>query len=124
MGIQYVYDPLLMEDGTARLQFQLYEVDATAIPLTALLTLTLTAYDALTGTVLNAREAQNVKNANNVTVSSTGLVTWLLQPNDTVVVDATCTLEEHIALFEWTWSTGQQAEEIHLFVRNLAYIGA
>ena len=76
----------------------------TPIPAASLLTFTLTLYvikgDGTTG-IVNGRNAQNVLNANNVTVNAAGLVTWSIQVADTTLVEA-LPFERHIALWEWT----------------------
>ena len=61
---------------------------------------------------------QTILNANNVTVSAGGLITWLIQPADTTLVEVV-PYERHIALFEWTWPAGAGKHEVVLIVRNL-----
>jgi len=70
------------------------------------------------GTDHMIRTAQNVLNANNVTVSAGGLVSWSIQVADTTLVED-IPFERHIALFEWTWPSGAGKHEIVLAVRNL-----
>lgn len=109
---------------SALLTFQLEKyVDGawTALPVGELLTLTLTLYEETTETILNTRNAQNVFNTNNVTVSASGFVTWQSQPADNSCV-GTALLEEHVALFEWSWADGQGSEEIHYYIANLAQV--
>lgn len=93
----------------------------TPIPGATLSTLVLSLYvikaDGTDGTV-NARAAQNVLNANNVTVSAGGLLTWSIQVGDTTLVEA-IPFERHIALFEWTWPSGAGKHEAILLVKNL-----
>jgi hypothetical protein len=93
----------------------------TPLPGGTLLTLVLTLYaikqDGTDG-IVNARNAQNVLNANNVTVDAAGLITWLIQSADTALVEA-IPFERHIALFEWTWAAGVGKHEVILNVRNL-----
>lgn len=93
----------------------------TPLPAASLLTLILTLYaikqDGTDG-IVNARNAQNVLNANNVTVNAGGLVTWSIQVGDTTLVES-IPYERHIALFEWTWAAGAGKHEVVLLVRNL-----
>ena len=78
----------------------------TVVALAAIATLTLTVRDRLTNTVINARSAQNVLNANNVTVHATsGLVTWTLQAADTTPLNRNQVYADHVAEFAATWST-------------------
>lgn len=91
-------------------------------------TLTLTYYDELSGVIINTRDGQNALNTNNVTLAAAGsplvtTLTWLLQPADTVLVDARHELEWHVALFQWTWDSGTKhmAREVRFAVENLLY---
>jgi hypothetical protein len=59
-----------------------------------------------------------VLNANNVTISTGGLITWLFQVGDTTLVED-IPFERHIALWEWTWPAGAGKHEAILVVRNL-----
>ncbi len=93
----------------------------TPLPAGTLSTLVLTLYvikaDGTDG-IVNSRNVQNVLNANNVTVSAGGLLTWTIQVGDTTLVEA-LPFERHIALFEWTWPAGAGKHEVILVVRNL-----
>lgn len=93
----------------------------TPLPGGTLSTLVLTLYaikaDGTDG-VVNGRNAQNVLNANNVTVDGAGLLTWAIQIGDTTLIEA-IPFERHIALFEWTWPQGAGKHEVVLLVRNL-----
>lgn len=95
----------------------------TPIPLASLLTLTLTLYAIIqdgTASIINARNAQNVLNANNVTVHATsGLLTWSIQSADTALVESTLQFERHIALFQWTTVNVVGKHEAILDVKNL-----
>jgi hypothetical protein len=77
-----------------------------AVPLTDISTATLTLKDE-SGTIINSRNAQNVLNANNVTIHATsGLVTWARQVADTTVTgDAAATKLD--AYFKFTLTDGQ-----------------
>jgi len=86
-----------------------------AIPLSSISTIALTYYDRRTGSIINSRNSQNVKNANNVTIHATsGLLTWELQVADTTFVTPASfsedETEEHVALFEWTLSNGRRGK--------------
>src|SRR3972149_6046041 len=68
--------------------------------------------------IVNSRDAQNVLNANNVTVSVGGLLTWIVQVADTTLVEA-IPFERHIALFEWAWPSGAGKHDVVVRVRHL-----
>jgi hypothetical protein len=86
--------------------------DGTAVPLADISTAVLTVEDS-TGAVINGRAAQNVKNANNVTIHATsGLVTWAMQVADsTVTGDAGAVKVD--AHFTFTLTDGQ-VRHVHL----------
>ena len=75
-------------------------------------------YNQRTGAVINGRGSvssgnytfQNVKNLQNVTFhSSSGLLTWNMQPGDNVIVDTTLApgeSETHVAVFRFVYSDG------------------
>ena len=103
------------------------ELDA-PIPDSQFLTLTLTYYDVATGTVLNGRTAQNVLDANNVTVDAVnGLVTWTFQPADWAIVDPKLPAmhyERHRALFQWTWSSPVKygVKLVDFLIQNILFV--
>lgn len=89
----------------------------TAIPAASLVTLTLRLYDIATLTTLNNREGalgvggQNVLNLNNVTVDSSGNLTWAVQSADHAVVSTKPRARErHRAVFEFTWASGAKRD--------------
>jgi len=97
---------------------------ATPIPAASLLTLTLTLYVIKTdGTIgyVNSRNAQNVLNANNVTVDVNGFLTWAIQTLDTTLVEA-LPFERHIALWEWTATGVAGKHEMVLVVQALTEV--
>jgi len=96
----------------------------TALPAASLTTLTLTLYDRTSGTIINSRDNQNVLNVNGVTVDSAGVFLWTLTPLDTIIVDATKSLETHVGLFTWTYDSGNKTgrHEIVHVVRNLTKV--
>lgn len=91
-----------------------------AISSANLTTLTLTLYEKATKAIVNTRSAQNVLNANNVTVDTSGNLTWNMQSADNAIIGA-ATIESHVALFEWTWSSGTKygKYEIEYPIKNL-----
>lgn len=107
----------------------------TFLPASVLSTLTLTLYlinSDGTRTILNSRDAQNVLNANNVVVyealqtapdGSLYNLEWTIQVGDSTILDDALPNERHIALFEWTWPTGNQGKhEVVIVVRNLQQV--
>ncbi len=69
--------------------------------------------------VLNARDWQDILNAHDVTIHSTsGLVTWTMQPEDNLIVTPRRQVERHIATFVATWDGGQVVQPFEIDVRN------
>lgn len=95
-----------------------------AIPGTQLTTLTLTLYAEHTGAIVNGRDAQNVLNANNVTVDANGILVWLLQPADNAILDGGRAYERHIALFQWTYASGAKSgqQQVNFFIPNTSNV--
>jgi hypothetical protein len=86
--------------------------------------LTLTYYHVADGSIINNREGQDILNANGVTFHATsGLLTWTLQPADTVIVLDSYAVERHRALLEWTLNNGVTGKhEVDILVRNLGKV--
>jgi hypothetical protein len=95
----------------------------TPIPAATLVSITLTLYVIKAdGTAQTIRNAQNVLNANNVTIDAAGLLTWAIQVADTTLVVTTVPFERHVALFQWTWASGAGKHEVVLSVKNLSQV--
>lgn len=86
------------------------------------LTLTLFLKDSSPLVYINSRNAQNVLDANNVTVATDGKVTWAIQPADLAMQDTSAEVEIHVAIFHLT-TTGatpvQVRKEVHLYIDNM-----
>lgn len=100
--------------------------DADEVPITKanLTAITLTLYNVADGTIINSRENQDVKDANNVTIhATTGLLTWNMQPEDNAIVSGAL-LERHRALWKYTHtqSGSPGKHEFDFFVRNLTKV--
>lgn len=99
--------------------------DGDAIPAATLTGLTLTVFDVATGQHLNDRIAQDVLNANGVTVSSLGALVWTMSPADNEIVNDTLEIEPHRAIFSWTWGSANRGQHVvNLEVTNLRHPGA
>jgi hypothetical protein len=102
-----VYIGELNEQTTGRYTATMYDETGATIDGTAMTTLTLTLYDNRTGSIINSRSAQNVKNANGVTLAASGALTWTISTSDSVMVGR-AGRERHTALFIGTWDTGSK----------------
>lgn len=63
--------------------------------------------------IVNSRDDQNILNANNVTVDSSGVMIWSVQVTDTRGTGV------HRAIFEWTYSAGAKTGRYVLDLRLL-----
>jgi|SRR5207249_215619 len=134
---QILADPAVfdvLEQASAIYRATVEDEDHVALPASSLSTLTLTLYVVKAdGTIayVNSRNAQNVLNANGVTVynalqtrsdGTTYNLLWAIAAADTTLVEALA-FERHIALFEWTWPTGKAGKhEVVLRVRGLTEV--
>lgn len=111
---------VVRERATALYQATLKDEAGVVIPSSAIATLTLTLRNAADDAIINGRDAQNVLNANGVTVHATsGLLVWTMTPADNAIQDDTLPNELHLALFEFTYSTTKGGHhEVALTVQN------
>ena len=122
-----VLTDVLPEQTTQRITYGIKDETGTAIPASALTTLTLTLYaldGAQAGTVINSVDDMNILNANRGTVDGSGNLTLLLQPADLAILDTALLEERHIALVEWTYAAGAKSgrHEIEHRVGNLTRV--
>jgi len=110
---------LVKEKSTAKYTAIIKDENDNVIPSSDLTALTLTLYnnDDPDRPVINSRNAQNVLNANNVTVDSVGALAWELQPLDNVITDRDPEFENHIALFQFEWDSGNRKSSHRIVVR-------
>lgn len=132
-GIRTVFDntnEVFAEKSTPIITFQLVDENGAGIPASALNSFELTYFNEKTNAVINNRLEQNVLNANNVTVDSSGNVTWVMQEADTVIVDTGAVgvgvKESHIASFSWeydgTVSDMRGRHEVQMYIINMGLV--
>lgn len=111
----------ISEQETPIYSFTLKDENGSVVPGSSLNSVTLTFYAVHSGAIINSRNGQNVLNANNVTISEQGVVTWTLQLNDVKIVDDTQLTETHRALFLFTWGSNRcKPHELDVVISNLA----
>lgn len=113
----------VLEETTPKYTATILDDAGNALPIASLTTITLTLYVIKAdGTIayVNSRNAQNVKNANNVTIDSAGLLTWSLAVADTTLVED-LPFERHIALWEYTWGSSRAGK--HQVIVNVQRLG-
>jgi hypothetical protein len=110
----------ILEKTSRKYSAIIKDMDNIAVPAASLTTMVLTLYSIHSLAVINSRNAQNVLNANNVSIDANGVLIWEMQPADNVVLDTTLQVEVHRAKFEWTWGGGKAGRhEVDFQVRNL-----
>ena len=115
----------ILEQATPAICVTIQDEDGNALALADLATIVLTQYlKGHSSTIINSRDNQDIKNANNVTIHATsGLLTWNLQTADTTYQGNSGIFETHVALIEWTVSTGQDyKQEIEYHVQQVPTI--
>lgn len=119
-------DKVANEHSIAKYTAVIKDESDVAIAASSLTTLTLTLYNpSADNAIINSRTAQDVLNDNNVVVDSSGNLTWTMQPADNVI-SGSGEKETHVALFEYTWSSGAKrgSHEVTLIVEDITKIVA
>jgi len=110
--------------------FWLKDEDGDRIYKAALGTLNLTLYyynpdigssDRYHLATINSRYYQDVYDANDVTISTSGTIVWDVQADDNDKLDNSTEEELHVALFKWGWDGKSNSEEIYLNVEKVNY---
>jgi hypothetical protein len=108
------------------LSFEIRDRAGIAIPGSALtsarMSLYLTANTLVPTVFINGRQLQNILNANNVTISEQGLVTWDIQELDMQIFDENLFFEPRIAVFELISPTAVILHEAAFNVRNIPQV--
>ena len=95
----------IMEKTTVKITATVEDENGNGIAAAGLDTLTLTLYSLEDDTIINSRDAQDVLNANGVTLGGGGNLVWTVTPADTIIADTTLKAERHRAVFEWTYAS-------------------
>lgn len=117
---------IVAEQTTLKLTASLVDETGTAIPSSALQTLTLTIYnrDSAAKEIINSVNAVSILNTGRGVVHATnGTVTVTLLPADNAIVNSSADLEWHRALIQGTYETTKAFKyEIEFQVRNLSKV--
>jgi len=117
------------EASTQTVEFDILDENDAGVPAASLTSATLTLYDMdmadlasspRTG-ILNARDAQDVLNTNDVAINASGHVVWTMQALDNVIVTARRQLERHRAAFDFVWPTGAFRFDVEIEVVNMRH---
>lgn len=117
----------IKEQTTGKYSGQITDLDgSTALALASISTIVLSLYvidkEGVTR-YINSRQAQDVKNLNNVTISAGGALVWSIQTADSRMYDLSLPFEDHHVLFEWTDTSGNRGKRRRILrVRNLTAV--
>ncbi len=116
------------EGSSSSVTFTLKDNLGVVIPLANLSVAELTLFDLLTYAplaspirgIINDRDSQDVRNTNDVTVHVTsGLVSWAVQPEDTIIVASRRQIERHRARFRFVASGAELDYQIEMEIVNM-----
>lgn len=111
----------VLEGAHATITVPIIDGAQAAIAKARIVSLSLTYTDSNTGRTINARARQNALDANAVSVSSTGVITWTMQPADTVILDRSLAPERHLAHFAFVYDTSLEGSgDVAIDVTNQA----
>lgn len=117
------FEVIVNEKATAIYTANLQDENGTAIGSGAIDSLSLTLSNAADGSIINSRNGQDALNANNVTVTGGGVLTFTLQPADTAILDDAVEYETHRATWQMQFNTVSFANwDIDIVVRNLSKV--
>lgn len=76
---------------------------------------------------INNRYNQNIKNANDVTITASGTVSWIVQADDTVFLNAGNENKEeelHVAITKWVYGADSKSNShmFFMYIRHIPYI--
>jgi len=108
------------------LYFQIWKTDkhgsSSKVHLDEISTLVMDYFDVSSDATINSRSDQDVKNANNVEITTLGQIKWTLQTLDTTVQDSTLDdgeLEQHAVVFKWTLTDGLSSSmRLNLYIER------
>jgi hypothetical protein len=119
----------MLEGTTGAYRFELVDELDEGIDGAFVQTLTLTLYDADSGTIVNTRVAQDILNTNNGSIATdpgppvTTTVTFALQPEDTLILNPNRTREYRVLSFCWTWGGEWTGRHVVQFgIDNVAFV--
>lgn len=119
MAPRTIFKDLIPEASSRLYQATLRDYLGVAIPLGAMVSITLTLRDVASGQIVNSRDEQNVLNANGGTFGADGAFTFLFTPADTAAIGAG-QRQDRLATFKVTYNTGAENHEVQFTVFNMA----
>lgn len=111
------FDVIEVNQGSRRVvSMYLKDTDEVVIPLSAMTSIKFTLKNLATGTAINDRNEQSVLNVNGGTFhATTGKLSIILAAADNTVAGS-ASYERHIALVEFTYSSGTKADAFPFYV--------
>lgn len=117
-------DVTINERSSARYTATLLDEAGDPVPAATIEAINLWLRDVATGTYINNREGDDTLDldGSGVTMHATsGLLTWVMHPDDNQIISATRTEEDHEAVIEVIWNSGEGklTHRIRIRVKNL-----
>jgi len=103
--------------SSASFQADMLDEDGEVVPGSTLQSLLLTLKHG--ASVINGRNAQDVKNTNGCTIDEKGHLIWTMDPRDNPVNSPSLgdgLSEQHKATFVWTWAGGSKQGQIDILL--------
>lgn len=117
---QTLSHPVIGERTTCTIALQLTDAADNDLELDDISTVTLTLYERTTGSVLNGRSGDDIKNAGGGTIDASGALSLELSDDDNALLSQDSVSEWHVALITWTWASGTKTgrKEVAFQVAN------
>lgn len=95
------------------------------LPAAVIDSLTLTLYEKGTKAIINARDQDNILNANGGSADNSGNLRIELYEADNAIIRPRASQELHVALIEWTYETTKTGKfEVEFMVANLVRVAS
>ncbi len=124
ISASFTLDQCVNEGETSLYTATIKDENGVVVPGSSLNTLTLTLYTLEAGTIINARNAQNILGVNGGAVDGSGVLTMELNELDNAIIDNALDIEWREMLLEWTYAastrTGRHPKAYP--VRNLSKV--
>jgi hypothetical protein len=96
----------VVQETTGKYTATIVDEDGNGISSADITTAVMTLYDTQTEDIINTRDAQDILNANGVTIDTSGNLEWIWDPEDMPILHSVRKPEVHTALIKITWDSG------------------
>jgi len=115
------FPDVINEGSTAAFFAVLKDPLGNLLPLSVVDSIALTLFDVASGAIVNGRNSQDIKNANDVTVNESAVLHWQMQIEDTSILDGDAEYETHRGEFivNYNSGSGRLVFDADFMIRNL-----